>query len=114
MRKFQLIATGAYVGVTVTRPVLAGLSELTVPAVLLLVEIVVTTAVLSALVYRTKRLNLPTTLPACSPGGMAEMILLADEIGGDVSTVAVLQAFRIILVVTLFPSLLNLLMGFIT
>ena len=42
------------------------------------------------------------------------MILLADEIGGDVSTVAVLQAFRIILVVTLFPSLLNLLMGFIT
>ena len=114
VRKFQLIATGAYVGATVTRPVLAGLSELTVPAVLLLVEIVVTTAVLSALVYRTKRLNLPTTLPACSPGGMAEMILLADEIGGDVSTVAVLQAFRIILVVTLFPSLLNLLMGFIT
>ncbi len=113
VRKFQLIATGAYVGATVTRPVVAGLGELALPILWLLLEIVVTTAVLSALVYRTRRLDLPTTLPSCSPGGMAEMILLADEIGGDVSTVAVVQAFRIVLVVTLFPSLLNLLLVFI-
>lgn len=110
IRKFQLITTGAYVGSTVTLSVLAGISILAVPVALLILEIIVSVAAVSFLVYRTKTLDLPTIFPCCSPGGMAEMILLADEIGGDVSTVAVIQAFRIVFVVTLFPSLLSILL----
>lgn len=112
VRWIQLIATGAYIGTTVTPDVIAGLQGLVIPVLILLLEIGVSTAVLSILVSRTKKMDLPTLLPCCSPGGMAEMILLADEIGGDVSSVAVIQAFRIVFVVTLFPTLLRLLTGF--
>lgn len=55
-----------------------------------------------------------SSLLAVAPGGVQEMVLLADSLGGDVSFVTTLQVFRVMIVFSVFPLWISFLLSILS
>jgi len=55
-------------------------------------------------------MDLGTSLLSSTPGGMSEMSLLANDMGFDFMKVSITHLARIIVVITIFPQLINLIL----
>ncbi len=107
LKKLQQMSTGIHVGAGVTVATVLSVKDLLVPIAILTVSIVVGTFATAYLVMKTKKLDYISALACCAPGGMTEILLITDELGGDTAKVGVIHAFRIFLVVALFPPVIN-------
>lgn len=59
------------------------------------------------LFFRIRGYDRPTALFASMPGGLGEMTLLGTQFGGDVRKLVLIHSFRIVIVVTTVPFLLE-------
>ena len=115
-QKFRLgiqIFVGAYLGSQVTAHELLSLKSMPIPLIIMVLGILSITFGLSALMLRTSKLSHLTCLLVCTPGGLQEMTLVADELGGDAAKVAVMQTARLIVVISTFPIMVGLLSHFL-
>jgi len=97
---------GTLIGATFHRSTLEQLGHLlpwTVAATLALMAVAV---VASRLLARWTDLDLGTALFSLTPGGMPEMVAVAEEIGADLGVVAMLQFVRYTCVLLLAPWLI--------
>lgn len=108
------ISVGAFLGARMTYDSLLSLRDLVVPAGIMLVGMLVASLGFGYLIHRITGLSLPTCFLACTPGGLAEMSLIAEELGCDAPKVAVMHTFRLIMVILLFPTLLRILSSMLT
>jgi len=108
------ISVGAFLGARMTYDSLLSLKDLVVPAGIMLVGMLVLSLGFGYLIHRITGLSLPTCFLACTPGGLAEMSLIAEELGCDAPKVAVMHTFRLIMVILLFPTLLKILSSALT
>ena len=49
----------------------------------------------------------------CSPGGVQEMSMLAEDLGADATKTALMQTARLATVIAIFPSMIKLTSSFI-
>lgn len=110
-RRYTQIFTGAYVGLSLDRASFLALRELIGPALLLIAAVIVFTWASALLIHKTTKLELTTCMMACTPGGLTEMSLLADDLGGDTPKIALMQTVRMMSVVALFPTILSFVLG---
>ena len=108
------IAVGCFLGARMTYDSLLSLKDLVVPSMIMLVGVVLASLVFGYAIHKITGLAVSTCLLACTPGGLGEMSLIAEELGCDAPKVAVMQTFRLMIVIMLFPTLLRILSGILT
>lgn len=101
----NMVLSGTYSGTLITVSMLHAMTELWIGLLFitgfLLICLVVDSLILR-MIFRIQRL---TSMFICSPGGLSEICLLAEELGGDIPTVATLQTARLLTVVFTISSL---------
>jgi membrane AbrB-like protein len=93
---------GCYVGVQMTRQSLLILQDAALPVLLLIVTSLIYTYLCALLLYRVSAFDFTTCMLMCSPGGLNEMSIIADDLGADAPKVAVMHSIRILSIVAFF------------
>ena len=114
IRPYQQILAGAYIGVSIDKQTIASLDILFVPALIMFVGILVFVFGLSYIIHKVTKLDFVTSLLACTPGGITEMSLLAEDFGADTPKIAIMQTCRLVLVILLFPSMIQVILAILS
>ncbi|MGI6038825.1 MAG: AbrB family transcriptional regulator, partial [Eubacteriales bacterium] len=107
------IFAGAFIGIQLDREGLAQMSALGMPLLIMVVGIFFFVFLVSFLLHKITGLDLTTCMLSSTPGGVQEMALLSEDIGGDTPKIAVMQTARLISVILFFPSMLKLILSLI-
>jgi membrane AbrB-like protein len=113
LRLGMQIFAGAFIGIQLDREGLAQMSALGIPLLIMVVGIFFFVFLVSFLQHKITGLDLTTCMLSSTPGGVQEMALLSEDIGGDTPKIAVMQTARLISVILFFPSMLKLILSFI-
>lgn len=110
LRRVTQILAGILIGVRMTWADLVALRQVLVPALVMIIGIITINLIVGWLLHRISGLSLITALIASVPGGATDISLIARDLGGDPSKVAVLQLFRYVFVVAVYPLIIGQLM----
>ncbi len=102
-RQIAQVAAGSLIGSGINRGDLAEMSGILVPIIFVLVGYIIASFVISYLISRFSEIDFISAMFASSPGGASDMALIASEINSDAPKIAVIQVFRLVLVIILFP-----------
>ncbi len=114
LRPVIQISVGSFLGTRMTSESLLSLRELLVPALIMLVGLIAASLLFGYVIHKITKLPIATCFMASTPGGLAEMSLIAEELGCDAPKIAVMHTFRLVMVILLFPTLLRILSGILT
>lgn len=96
--------SGAFIGMSVTRRDVRNIPHMLGPIVMLLVMLTANTVVLGMVFHLVFGWDLMTGLLSCVAGGIADVSLIAMDMGADASTVAIMQTVRLASVLAIFPT----------
>ncbi len=105
------IGLGASLGLTFTPEVAASLVNVAGLAILFSILIVLNSIVVGYLVHKIFKIDLITSLLACSSAGISQMSAIALDMDADAVIVSVMQSIRLISVVVILPPIIIALMG---
>jgi len=101
---------GAMIGSSVTGDTLLALRHLVVPILIMTAALMLFTAILGYVMFKTTSLDLTTSVLAITPGGIQEMSMIARDLGCDATPVIVMHTVRLVAVICIFPSVIALLL----
>ncbi|MBE6013503.1 MAG: AbrB family transcriptional regulator [Lachnospiraceae bacterium] len=107
MRFFSQMLSGVYLGLKITKASLIGISNSMGSVVIMLISIITTPIIFGYITHKITKLDLGTSLFACTPGGMSEMTILADDMGFDFVKVSIIHLARMLVVISIFPYIIN-------
>ncbi|MBQ3864727.1 MAG: AbrB family transcriptional regulator, partial [Clostridia bacterium] len=99
------IFSGAMIGSTMSMAEIKSMKTLGKPTAILLIGMVFLNLTFGMAIYALSGLDAPTSLFAAAPGGVSDMALIASDLGADTGYVAILQVFRLLIVLLIFPPL---------
>lgn len=111
VRQLAQILAGSIIGSTFTRESLEQISQLILPACLLLGSYLLVNVLFGFIVYRRGILDLRSALFASSPAGATDISLIAGELGGDMPKIAGIQICRTLYTIIVLPILVRLVAG---
>ncbi|MCL1830963.1 MAG: AbrB family transcriptional regulator [Oscillospiraceae bacterium] len=111
IRPYQQILAGAYIGVSIDMDTIKSLNILLIPAVIMFIGIICFVFGLSYIIHKLTKLDFVTCLLASTPGGITEMSLLSEDFGADTPKIAIMQTTRLVLVILLFPSMIQIILA---
>ncbi len=100
------VLLGTFIGATFNRQALGQLGHLLPPAIAAMLAMIGIGLALAWMLHRFTRLDIATALFSLTPGGMPEMVAVAQEAGADLGIVAALQFLRHNSVVILAPVII--------
>ena len=106
--------SGAYVGAGIGTAELIRLQALALPAVVLVVCYLLGAVLISPLLVKQGTFARREALLAATPAGASDMALIAADLGIHDVRLVLLQVMRMIVVITLFPTLLFALAGWLS
>lgn len=101
------ILTGTVIGSGVGPHLLTSVGDYWLPALLLAGWTIVVAMSLGYWVHRRTGLDLSTALFSFAPGGMAEMAMVAQDLGADVRLVSLIALLRVLSTVLFVPLVLG-------
>ena len=101
------LGIGCYIGVQMVRESLHIIATAAMPVAVLFIVCLIYTYICSLVVYRIAHFDFTTCMLMCSPGGLNEMSIIADEIGADAPKVAVMHSVRLLCIVGFFYNLIG-------
>lgn len=109
-RFFIQCASGAYIGSGIGMEQVKQLSQIIIPAIIMLIVMFIMNICLGLLIQRTERekLDLTTSMFCCAPGGITDITLAAMDLGCDATKVTSMHLLRSITTVSLLPTLYTL------
>ena len=106
-RYFANSCNGAIIGVKLALSDIIMVGK-ALPVVLLIdVSWVILSGVMGLVIYQLSEFSLATSLFAGSPGGMSDMGLIAEDLGGNPTQVTVMQLCRLVCVLSFIPFILH-------
>ena len=111
LRKLTQIVAGAIIGAMVTRADILSIGTMIVPFLIIIGEYLIFDFVIAPVLAKVFRMDLLTMILACTPAGASDMALIAGDMGGEISDVAVFHVVRLCVVLTVFPALIQWLAG---
>ncbi|MCK9482718.1 MAG: AbrB family transcriptional regulator, partial [Bacteroidia bacterium] len=99
--------SGLIIGLGFSKSNLTTLKRMAKPTLALIVTIIVVNIGFSFIMEATTKLNYMTSLFATGLGGVADLALIATDFNADLEPVALLQLFRLVTVVVVFPPLVK-------
>ena len=102
---------GVAIGATVTPDFVAGLPSHGASIALVPLYVVVIGGVGYPFLRRVMGFDRPTAFYSAMPGGLQDMLLFGEEAGGNVRTMSLIHATRVLVIVTVAPFLMTTLYG---
>jgi len=102
------IMAGVFLGMRITMESLSGIAGAGGAVVVMVISMVIFPPTIGYIVHKLTRMDLGTGLISAAPGGMGEMSLLAKDMGFDFMKVSITHLARLIVVISIFPQLINL------
>ncbi len=103
------ILAGCYIGSQITRHTLFSIEKLFLPMLLILIAVFFMSFITAWVLHRVTGLEFITCLFCGIPGGIAEMGLIADEMGLDTPKIVLMHTCRVMAVLCIFPVIARLL-----
>ena len=104
LRSSARIVLGLTVGATVTAETVSVVADALLPVAIMVVCMVLMGLGMAWGLQRFTRMSLATSLCGASPGALAAMVALADDLGGDPPVVASMHLVRLISVLLFMPA----------
>lgn len=104
LRHGARVVLGLTVGATVTAATLATVARALLPVALMVVSMVLLSLGAAWAINRLTRMPLPTAMCGSSPGVLAAMVALAEDLGGDPAVVASMHLVRLVSVLLFMPA----------
>lgn len=108
IRKAAQLLSGAYVGSTIGIVQIMDMKRLALPAVMLVICYSLGAAMMGTFLYRKKIFKKREAYLASIPAGASDMALIADDLQIHNIKIVLLQVMRMIVVISIFPTLLEL------
>lgn len=96
--------SGAFIGMSVTRRDVRNIPHMIKPIIILLAMLTANTIILGFAFRALFGWDLLTGMLSCVAGGIADVSLIAIDMGADASTVAIMQTVRLASVLAIFPT----------
>ena len=104
LRFFTQACAGAIIGSSITMANVMAISTVFIPLIIILTGIIIMNLSIGIAVFLLCKLDINTALFSTIPAGIVEMALIADELDGDGAKVALIQLFRLISSIVIFPQ----------
>jgi len=101
------ILSGMVIGTRFTQADIKTLKTMVLPVIILVVMLLSINLGFAALMSRFTALSFMTSFFACAPGGVSDLALVAADFGATMEHVALLQLFRLISVIIIFPNIIR-------
>ncbi|MFA6682025.1 MAG: AbrB family transcriptional regulator [Sphaerochaeta sp.] len=101
------ILSGMVIGTRFTQADIKTLKTMVLPVLILVVMLLSINLGFAALMSRFTALSFMTSFFACAPGGVSDLALVAADFGATMEHVALLQLFRLISVILIFPPMIR-------
>lgn len=111
MKVVTQIFAGCYIGSQVDRESILSVGGLVAPMLFLLAEVFFMAFLTSFMINRITKLDSATSLFSCIPGGIAEMGLIAEEMGLDTPKIVLMHTCRVIAVICVMPLIIKIFTG---
>ena len=102
------ILAGCYIGSQIGRETWLAIGGLLIPMLIMVIEVFLMSFGVAYFVHRFTGMNKATALFCCTPGGIVEMGLIAEELGLDTPKIVMMHSCRLIAVICLMPLMANL------
>ncbi|MGH0052935.1 MAG: AbrB family transcriptional regulator [Sphaerochaetaceae bacterium] len=107
LRVFVQIFSGLVIGTRFTRADIKTLKTMILPIIILVVVLLITNLFFAFLMDHFTSLSFMTSFFACAPGGVSDLALVATDFGAVMEHVALLQLFRLVSVIIIFPPMIR-------
>lgn len=108
LRVFVQILSGLVIGTRFTRSDIKTLKTMVFPIIILVLTLLSTNLLFAFIMQHFTSLSFMTSFFACAPGGVSDLALVATDFGGAVMEhVALLQLFRLVSVIIVFPPMIR-------
>jgi len=107
------IMSGAYIGARMAKETVLSMGELVLPIIILTLAMLVFTFVIAFLQHKITKLDLGTAIMSGTPGGLQEISLMAEDMGYDAPKIAVMHTFRLLCVISFFPTMLTIVLNLV-
>ncbi len=111
LRIFIQILSGLVIGTRFTRTDIRSLGSMAIPVVVLMTVLLATNLLFAFIMEYATDLSFMTSFFACAPGGVSDLALVAIDFGAVMEHVALLQLFRLITVILVFPPMIRKMLG---
>lgn len=101
------VLAGTLIGINVTMEVLIQLKNLLLPAIIMLILYFLINLLLSFLLHVLWHFDIMTAFFSCTPGGASDICLMVEDFGGDTARISIMQTTRVMIVVGLYPVLMQ-------
>lgn len=108
LRFYMKVAAGIYVGTGIRLKNILDLKSDVKSVIVVAPLMLLLSCTLGFLIYNTSELDLVTSFLGTAPGGTQEMTLMAAELNGSPSKVALMQVLRVFFSISVLPSILRL------
>lgn len=102
------IISGGLIGTTINRKNVLDIKKLFVPAIFMVSGMFLVNVLLGNIIYFLTSLDIITACLSTVPGGVSETVIIAETMGAEVPTVAVMQTIRQASSLLIFPNLIRL------
>jgi len=104
VRYFTQICAGALIGSSITMANVMGIPIVLIPLMIILAGNLVMNLILGMLVFVFSKFDIHTALFSATPAGVSDMALMAEDLKGDGSKVALIHMFRLAATIAIFPQ----------
>lgn len=98
------IISGIFIGVKVQKKDIRMLRSILIPVLVSITLMIVLCMGLGFALYRVSRLDLPTALLGCAPGGLVDITMLGMDLEVDIPAISVMHVIRLVTVLSVFPA----------
>ncbi|NLJ65530.1 MAG: membrane-spanning protein [Christensenellaceae bacterium] len=107
VRRVAQLLSGAYVGAKIGMAQLIDLKTLALPAVMLIVCYSLAAFIMGTFLYKRGVFTRREAYLAATPAGASDMALISEDLGISNIKIIILQVMRMVVVISIFPVLLN-------
>lgn len=107
-KRLAQVLSGAYVGSSMTYNDVLEIKHLIIPALVLVACYFATSFILGKVLSRHFGMSLKEAMLAATPAGATDMALILSDIGVQSTDLIVLQIIRMLIVIGVFPPIINL------
>lgn len=111
IRIFTQIISGIFIGSSINRSDVEELRRMIKPAAITIILLFIACISMGIIFHLTTDYSIATTLFSTAPGGLLNTTLMSYEMNANTAVVSVLQVTRLVVVISLFPTLLNLIIS---
>ncbi len=106
---FLQVVSGSYIGTTINKNELKNFKYILFPSIIMVVGMSIVNIFMGGLIHVLTKKDLLSLLLSTIPGGVTETVLVAQSMNADISIVTVMQLFRSVVSIIIFPIVINLL-----